>query len=211
MHKEEQLMLRNVLVFNVSEFYPLSASTNSNLGLSERVVGRIMWISTRRTSILLTVLCLKDDIFEFCRQYEQHIQSFGGIDYILLGVGHASNIGFNGPGSSVNVGTRLVLLDNDARKEAARTFKSIENVPASVITMGISTIMKAKNVILMAWGEDKSHIVANTVEGKVSETVPSTYLQNHMNAKAVIDLSAAYELTRISHPCWLPTVIGITN
>lgn len=77
--------------------------------------------------------------------------------------------------------------------------------------MGISTILRAKNVILVAWGEDKSRIIANTVEGKVSETVPSTYLQTHMNAKVVIDLSAAYELTRISHPWWLPTVIGIIN
>ena len=203
MHKEEQLSFRNVIVFNVYEFYPLSASTNSNLAyLKESLLDHVDIDPKNIYSPDGSMP--KDDIFEFCRQYEQHIQSFGGIDYILLGVGHASNIGFNGPGSSVNVGTRLVLLDNDARKEAARTFKSIENVPASVITMGISTIMKAKNVILMAWGEDKSHIVANTVEGKVSETVPSTYLQNHMNAKAVIDLSAAYELTRISHP-WLVT------
>ena len=203
MHKEEQLSFRNVIVFNVYEFYPLSASTNSNLAyLKESLLNHVDIDPKNIYSPDGSMP--KDDIFEFCRQYEQHIQSFGGIDYILLGVGHASNIGFNGPGSSVNVGTRLVLLDNDARKEAARTFKSIENVPASVITMGISTIMKAKNVILMAWGEDKSHIVANTVEGKVSETVPSTYLQNHPNAKVVIDLSAAYDLTRISHP-WLVT------
>ena len=203
MHKEEQLSFRNVIVFNVYEFYPLSASTNSNLAyLKESFLDQVDIDPKNIYSPDGSMP--KDDIFEFCRQYEQQIQNFGGIDYILLGVGHASNIGFNGPGSSANVGTRLVLLDNDARKEAARTFKSIENVPASVITMGISTILRAKNVILMAWGEDKSRIIANTVEGKVSETVPSTYLQTHMNAKVVIDLSAAYELTRISHP-WLVT------
>ncbi|WP_075556568.1 glucosamine-6-phosphate deaminase [Parabacteroides timonensis] len=203
LHKEEQLSFRNVIVFNVYEFYPLSASTNSNLTyLKESFLDQVDIDPKNIYSPDGSIP--KDDIFEFCRQYEQQIQAVGGIDYILLGVGHASNIGFNGPGSSVNVGTRLVLLDNDARKEAARTFKSIENVPASVITMGISTILRAKNVILMAWGEDKARIIANTVEGKVSEAVPSTYLQNHMNVKVVIDLSAAYELTRISHP-WLVT------
>lgn len=203
LHKEEQLSFRNVIVFNVYEFYPLSASTNSNLTyLKESFLDHVDIDPKNIYSPDGSMP--KDAIFEFCRNYEQQIQAVGGIDYILLGVGHASNIGFNGSGSSVSVGTRLVLLDNDARKEAARTFKSIENVPASVITMGISTILRAKNVILMAWGEDKARIVANTIEGKVSEAVPSTYLQNHMNAKAVIDLSAAYELTRISHP-WLVT------
>ena len=203
LHKEEQLSFRNVIVFNVYEFYPLSASTNSNLTyLKESFLDHVDIDPKNIYSPDGSMP--KDAIFEFCRNYEQQIQAVGGIDYILLGVGHASNIGFNGPGSSVSVGTRLVLLDNDARKEAARTFKSIENVPASVITMGISTILRAKNVVLMAWGEDKARIIANTIEGKVSEAVPSTYLQNHMNAKAVIDLSAAYELTRISHP-WLVT------
>ncbi len=203
MHREEQLSFRNVIIFNVYEFYPLKASTNSNLAyLKESFLDHVDIDPKNIYSPDGSMP--KESIYEFCRQYEQYIRNFGGIDYILLGVGHASNIGFNAPGSSSTVGTRLVLLDNDSRKEAARTFKSIENVPAGVITMGISTILKAKNVILMAWGEDKAKIIANTVEGKVSDAVPSTYLQNHLNAKVVIDLSAGYELTRISHP-WLVT------
>ncbi|MDD3254896.1 MAG: PIG-L family deacetylase, partial [Parabacteroides sp.] len=146
----------------------------------------------------------KDNIYEFCRNYERQIQQVGGIDYMLLGVGYACNIGFNGPGSSANTTTRLVFMDNNSRKEASRMFNSIDNVPTSVITMGISTIMKSKNIILMAWGEDKAANIFNAVEGKLSDTIPATFLQNHDNAKVVIDLSAAYNLTRISHP-WLVT------
>ena len=146
----------------------------------------------------------KDAIIDFCRMYEENIQKAGGLDYILLGVGHASNIMFNGVGATLSSRTRLVLLEGTARKEASRTFPSLDNVPAGVITMGIATMMKARNVILMAWGEDKAKIIAKTVEGKVSDAVPSSYLQNHTNAKVVVDLSAAYDLTRISHP-WLVT------
>lgn len=104
--------------------------------------------------------------------YEENIQKAGGLDYILLGVGHASNIMFNGVGATLSSRTRLVLLEGTARKEASRTFPSLDNVPAGVITMGIATMMKARNVILMAWGEDKAKIIAKTVEGKVSDAVP---------------------------------------
>jgi len=89
----------------------------------------------------------KDNIYEFCRNYERQIQQVGGIDYMLLGVGYACNIGFNGPGSSANTTTRLVFMDNNSRKEASRMFNSIDNVPTSVITMGISTILKSKHII----------------------------------------------------------------
>lgn len=146
----------------------------------------------------------KDAILDFCRQYEETIQSVGGIDCMLLGIGNSSNIMFNVGGTTISSRTRMVLLEGASRKEAARTFPSQENVPAGIITMGISTMMNARSVILMAWGEDKASIVAKTVEGKVSDAVPSSYLQNHPNAKVVIDLSAAYDLTRISHP-WLVT------
>ncbi|MEG1545338.1 MAG: membrane protein insertase YidC, partial [Tannerellaceae bacterium] len=203
MHKEEKLSFRNVIVFNVYEFYPLVSVANSNLSyLKEALLDQVDIDPANIYSP--DGFMAKDAIYEFCKQYEQQIQSVGGIDYLLLGVGTASNIGFNGPGSTASSTTRLVLLDNDARKEASKTFKSIENVPASIITMGISTILRAKSIVLMAWGETKARIIQKTVEGSVSDVVPATYLQNHFNAKVVIDLSAAYELTRISHP-WLVT------
>ena len=203
MHKEEQLSFRNVVLFVEYEFYPLVSSSAGNVAqLKEALLDHI---DIAPENVYAPDGCMpKDAIIDFCRIYEENIQKAGGLDYILLGVGHASNIMFNGVGASLSSRTRLVLLEGAARKEASRTFPSLDNVPAGVITMGIATMMKARNVILMAWGEDKANIIAKTVEGKVSDAVPSSYLQNHTNAKVVVDLSAAYDLTRISHP-WLVT------
>ena len=203
MHKEEQLSFRNVVVFVEYEFFPLVSPSAGNVAqLKEALLDHI---DIALENVYAPDGCMpKDAIIDFCRMYEENIQKAGGLDYILLGVGHASNIMFNGVGATLSSRTRLVLLEGTARKEASRTFPSLDNVPAGVITMGIATMMKARNVILMAWGEDKAKIIAKTVEGKVSDAVPSSYLQNHTNAKVVVDLSAAYDLTRISHP-WLVT------
>ena len=203
MHQEEELSFQHVVVFVEYEFYPLASVASGNLArLKEELFDHV---DIKPENIFAPDGCMaKDDILEFCRQYEEKIQSFGGIDYMLLGVGSASNIMFNVAGTTISSRTRLVLLEGASRKEASRTFPSMENVPAGVVTMGIGTMMAAKHVILMAWGDDKSQIIAQTVEGKVSDAIPSSYLQGHSDAKVVIDLSAAYQLTRISHP-WLVT------
>ncbi len=200
-YKEEHLSFRNVIVFNVYEFYPLVASAFSNLSYLKDYFLDHVDIDPKNVYSPDGTMPT-DAIYDFCRHYEGLIRMVGGIDYMLLGIGHAGNIGFNGPGSTTSVGARLVLLNNDDRKEASKIFKSIENVPASVITMGVSTILNAKHITLMAWGENKAEIIRRTVEGKVSDTDPATYLQNHSNARVMIDLGAAYHLTRISHP-WL--------
>lgn len=201
LHNEEQLSFQNVIVFVEYEFYPLPAPTAGNVArLKEALLDHI---DIKPENIYAPDGCMaKETILDFCRTFEQTIQKVGGIDYILLGVGHASNIMFNESGASPSSRTRLVLLEGASRKEAARTFPSTESVPAGVITMGIGTMMHAKQAVLMAWGDDKAKIIARTVEGKVSESVPSSYLQNHADAKVIVDLSAAYDLTRISHP-WL--------
>ena len=203
MHKEEKLSFRNVIAFVEYEFYPLANPSAGNLArLKEELFDQV---DIDPANIYCPDGSMpKDAILDFCRQYEETIQSVGGIDCMLLGIGNSSNIMFNVGGTTISSRTRMVLLEGASRKEAARTFPSQENVPAGIITMGISTMMNARSVILMAWGEDKASIVAKTVEGKVSDAVPSSYLQNHPNAKVVIDLSAAYDLTRISHP-WLVT------
>ena len=146
----------------------------------------------------------KDTIFEYCRLYEQRIESFGGLDAVLLGIGRVGNIGFNEPGSRLNSTTRLILLDNDSRNEASKMFGSIESTPISSITMGVSTILAAKKIFLMAWGDDKAKMVKECVEGAVTDTIPASYLQTHNNAHVIIDLSAAGNLTRIHRP-WLVT------
>lgn len=203
MHKEEQLSFRHVIVFVEYEFYPLSSSTSG-------VVNRLKAELFDQVDILPENIYYpdgrmpKDAILEFCAQYEEKIQQVGGIDCMLLGIGSNSNIMFNSAGTLQSSRTRMVLLEGASRKEAAATFASTDNVPAGIITMGISTMLKARSVILMAWGDEKAAIMKETIEGKISDGTPSTYLQIHQHAKAIVDLSAAYSLTRISHP-WLVT------
>ena len=203
-HKEEGLSFRNVIIFNLYEYYPLTSDAiNSNLNaLKEMFLDHVDVDKQNIFSLDGTIP--KDTIFEYCRLYEQRIESFGGLDAVLLGIGRVGNIGFNEPGSRLNSTTRLILLDNDSRNEASKMFGSIESTPISSITMGVSTILAAKKIYLMAWGEDKAKMVKECVEGAVTDTIPASFLQTHNNAHVVIDLSAAGNLTRIHRP-WLVT------
>ena len=204
MHKEEGLSFRNVVVFNLYEYYPLASdAVNSNLNaLKEMLLDHVDIDMQNVFSPNGTIA--KDTIFEYCRLYEQRIESFGGIDVAVLGIGRVGNIGFNEPGSRLNSTTRLILLDSDSRNEASKMFGSIESTPVSSITMGVATILSAKKVYLLAWGEEKAKMVKECVEGNVTDTIPASYLQTHNNAHIAIDLSAAANLTRIQRP-WLVT------
>ena len=204
MHKEEGLSFRNVVVFNLYEYYPLASdAVNSNLNsLKEMLLDHVDIDMQNVFSPSGTIA--KDTIFEYCRLYEQRIESFGGIDIAVLGIGRVGNIGFNEPGSRLNSTTRLILLDSDSRNEASKMFGSIESTPVSSITMGVATILSAKKVYLLAWGEEKAKMVKECVEGNVTDTIPASYLQIHNNAHIAIDLSAAANLTRIQRP-WLVT------
>lgn len=204
MHREEALSFRNVIVFTLYEYYPLAPdAVNSNLKTLQTMFLDLVDIN-KQNVFSPDGTIPKDTIFEHCRLYEQRIESFGGIDILLLGIGRVGNIGFNEPGSQANSNTRLILLDNTSRNDAAKLFGGTENVPISSITMGISTILAAKKIFLMAWGDDKAQMIKETVEGKVSDTIPASYLQMHNNTRVAIDLSAASNLTRIQRP-WLVT------
>lgn len=204
MHREEGLSFRNVIVFNLYEYYPLSENAvSSNLNsLKEMLLNHVDIDPQNIFSPSGSIA--KDTIFEYCRLYEQRIESFGGIDVAVLGIGRVGNIGFNEPGSRLNSTTRLILLDNASRNEASKMFGNIENTPISSITMGVSTILSAKKVYLMAWGEEKAQMIKECVEGNITDTIPASYLQTHNNAHIAIDLSAAANLTRIQRP-WLVT------
>ena len=204
MHREEGLSFRNVIVFNLYEYYPLSENAvSSNLNsLKEMLLNHVDIDPQNIFSPSGSIA--KDTIFEYCRLYEQRIESFGGIDVAVLGIGRVGNIGFNEPGSRLNSTTRLILLDNASRNEASKMFGNIENTPISSITMGVSTILAAKKVYLMAWGEEKAQMIKECVEGNITDTIPASYLQTHNNAHIAIDLSAATNLTRIQRP-WLVT------
>ena len=203
MHVEEQLSFWNVVVFLLYEFYPLTSTVCSNLSFLKDFFLDCVDIDPHN---IYCPDCFMNQnaISEFCRQYDQQIDDMGGIDYLLLGVGHCCCIGFNTPGTSISTRTHPVLLDSDSRKEAARFFHTLENIPSCVITMGLATILKAKNIFLMAWGEEKSNHIRQTVEEKLDDSFPATCLQNHPNTRIIVDLQAAGALTRISYP-WLVT------
>ncbi len=202
-HKNEGLSFKNVIVFNTYEFYPVMDFSFSNLQMLKDVFLDQVDINPKNIfSPDATVE--KDLIGENCEKFEKNLKEMNGLDYLLLGLGSKGNVGFNMPGSSLHSETRLVMLDGDSRKDISRNFGSLDKVPVSAITMGLSDMMDAKKISLIAWGEQKAESIKDIVEGPVTDMVPGSILQTHDEAKVFVDLSAASELTRISRP-WLVT------
>ena len=201
-HEAGRLSFGNVVVFNAYEYFPLNAE-NVNRSINQLKERFLNHVDIEAENIFTPDGTLaQDDVQEHCRQYEQHIKEQGGLDVILLGIGRMGNIATNEPGSSITSASRLILIDETAREEMKMSFGSQETVPPCSITMGVSTILSARRIFLTAWGEEKADIIKKTGEGKVSDTVPASFLQTHNDAHVVIDLSAAAKLTRIQHP-WL--------
>lgn len=201
-HKVKKLSFHNVVVFNAYEYFQLSKDTrNSAINqLRERFLNHIdinpQNIFTPDGSVA------QDKVQEHCRLYEQRIESFGGIDIMLLGIGRIGNIATNEPGSGLTSTSRIILLDQVSRQEMTMSFGTSEPVPPCSITMGISTILRSRKIYLVAWGEEKAEIIQKTIEGKITDAIPASFLQTHNDAHVIIDLSAASQLTRIVHP-WL--------
>src|SRR5690606_13825922 len=143
-----------------------------------------------------------EEVPHYCQAYEKTIRDVGGIDLQILGIGRTGHIGFNEPGSGKDSRTRLIWLDKLTRMDAASHFFGIEDVPQRAITMGVGTILDAKRIVLMAFGEGKAAIVAQAVEGPVTPAVAASFLQEHPNATVYLDSAAAAKLTRIKSP-WL--------
>jgi glucosamine-6-phosphate deaminase len=202
MHKEENLSFQNVITFNLDEYFPMQpeAAQSYVSFMGEHLFNHV---DIQRENIHIpdgTVS--KEQIATFCLGYERKIESLGGLDMQILGIGRTGHIGFNEPGSAPNSGTRLVTLDDLTRRDAARDFGGKANVPTKAITMGIGTIFKAKEIILMAWSKKKASIIKKAVEGEISGEVPATYLQLSQNIEFVLDEDAASDLTRFNIP-WL--------
>lgn len=199
MHKDGKLSFSNVVAFNLYEYYPLKGATQGcYLQMKDMLFDHVDIDPTNIFSPNGTAH--KSDIMAECAAYEQKIADFGGIDFQILGIGQTGNIGFNEPGSQSNSKTRLILLDNNSRKDAADLFGKIDLVPISAITLGVGTILKAKRIVLLAWGEHKSTVLKEAIEGPITDALPASFLQTHSDVKVMIDLSAASELTRISRP-----------
>lgn len=202
MHREEGLSFRNVITFNLDEYYPMQPdSEQSYVTFMNKHLFSHVDIERANVHIPDGTLPL-EEIHDYCLAYEQKITSLGGLDLQILGIGRTGHIGFNEPGSAPNSGTRLVTLDDLTRRDASREFGGKENVPTKAITMGIGTIFKAREIILMAWNAKKADIVKKAVEGDISAEVPATYLQLSDHVEFVLDKDAASLLTRFDTP-WL--------
>jgi len=202
LYKEEGLSFKNVITFNLDEYYPMQANAAQSYVtfMNENLFDHI---DIDRANVHIPDGTLRiEEIEPFCLAYEQKITACGGLDIQILGIGRTGHIGFNEPGSAPNSGTRLVTLDDLTRRDASRDFGGKELVPTKAITMGIGTIFKAKQIILMAWNSKKASIVKKAVEGEISSDVPATYLQLSDRVEFVLDQDASSELTRFDTP-WL--------
>ena len=202
LHKEEGLSFKNVVTFNLDEYYPMqpTAAQSYVTFMNENIFGHV---DIDRNNVHIPDGTLgKEEVAAFCLDYEQKITRLGGLDLQILGIGRTGHIGFNEPGSAPNSGTRLVTLDDLTRNDASRDFGGKQNVPTKAITMGIGTIFKAREIILMAWSQKKAPIIKKAVEGEMSGDVPATYLQLSEHVEFVLDEAAASQLTRFDTP-WL--------
>jgi len=202
LHKEAGLSFKNVITFNLDEYYPMApaAIQSYNAFMKEHLFDHV---DIELSNVHVPDGQLKqEDITDYCLAYEQQISALGGLDLQILGIGRTGHIGFNEPGSAPNSGTRLVSLDDLTRSDASHDFGGKNNVPSKAITMGIGTIFKAREIILMAWGTKKAAILKKAVEGELSSDVPATYLQLSDHVEFVVDYAASSELTRFNTP-WL--------
>lgn len=202
MHKEEGLSFKHVITFNLDEYYPIETDAlqsynrfmKTNLFDHVDILPENIHIPNGEIK--------KEDIKSHCLQYEKKIDAAGGIDLQVLGIGVNGHIGFNEPGSGIYSRTRLITLDNSTRIANAYEFANISQVPRLAITMGIGTILKAKKIVLMAWGASKAPVIKQAVEEDDTEHVPASLLQNHDDVTFYVDDAAAGELTRNKTP-WL--------
>lgn len=211
MHKEEGLSFKNVISFNLDEYYPMKPDAVQSYWrfMKEQLFDHVD-IDPENFHIPDGTVS-PSMLAQHCQDYEKKIKDAGGLDFQLLGIGGNGHIGFNEPGSLENTKTRLMMLDQSTRAAAKSDFGGeLTKVPKKAITLGVAKILQAKRIVLLAWGERKAPMICNAVEGTVSAQNPSSYLQKHANALFVIDEAAASGLKRMKTP-WLVEDVKWTN
>ncbi len=202
MHREEGLSFRGVVTFNLDEYYPMTpGSIHSYRRFMQENLFDHIDIDPADTHVPDGGVP-RDGVRAMADAYEAAIRAAGGIDFQLLGIGKTGHIGFNEPGSGAESRTRLVQLDVITRRDAAADFFGEEHVPREAVTMGVATILEAREIAILATGEHKAAIVRRAVEGEVDLEVAATFLQRHPNTTFYLDTAAAAELTRVATP-WL--------
>src|SRR5246127_3841225 len=199
-HQAGQVDFARVITFNLDEYYPMPPD-------SPHSYRRYMWenlfahVNVRPEQVHIPDGGVpRERLVEYCAAYERAITEAGGIDLQLLGIGKSGHIGFNEPGSSQDSRTGLATLDTVTRKDASADFFGEDNVPREAVTMGIATILEAREIALIATGEHKAEIVARAVEGDISQDVAATFLPRHPNSTAYLDAAPPAQLTRIHTP-----------
>jgi glucosamine-6-phosphate deaminase len=200
MHREEGLDFSNVVTFNLDEYYPMDPESihSYHRYMRENLFDHINL--PRENAHLPPGSLPREEVEAACAAYEGAIRAHGGIDFQILGIGKTGHIGFNEPGSGVESRTRLIALDTVTRRDAAADFFGEDNVPTEAITMGVASILDAREIALVATGEHKAAIIRRAVEGEPDPDVAATYLQAHPSATFYLDPAAAAELTRIKTP-----------
>ena len=202
LHREEGLSFTNVTTFNLDEYYPLPPEhAQSYRSFMRRHLFDHVDLDPARTHLPSGTVA-KGDVDSHCAAYEAAIRAAGGIDFQILGIGRTGHIGFNEPGSPRHSLTRLVTLDPLTRRDAAGDFGGNDSTPRHALTMGVRSILNARRVVLMAWGQHKAEIVRTAIEGEVNAHVSASFLQEHPAALFVLDTAAAGALTR-NHTPWL--------
>ena len=202
LHKEEGLSFRDVITFNLDEYDGLTPDHPESYHrfMREQLFDHID-IPAENTHVPSGTVP-RQEVYAWCQEYERKMDEAGGLDLQILGIGRTGHIGFNEPGSGRDSLTRLVNLDSLTRLDAARDFLGMENVPRHAITMGVGSILKARKVVLLAWGEGKAGVIAKAVEETPVESLPASFLQGHPDVRFIVDQAAGAELTRIKLP-WL--------
>ena len=201
-HREEGLDFSRVITFNLDEYWPIApaAAQSYHAWMHENLFRRVNILP--QNIHILSGAVKEADIEAESRRYEEAIAAAGGIDIQVLGIGRLGHIGFNEPGSDRASRTRRVRLDKVTRMDAAADFFGEENVPQEALTMGVATILEAREICLLAFGENKAPIVRRAVEGEISSTVAASFLQEHPRAAFYLDAAAAADLARMAAP-WL--------
>jgi glucosamine-6-phosphate deaminase len=200
LHKEARLDFSRVITFNLDEYYPMSPDdAHSYRRWMHETFFNHVNIPPENIHIPDGTI-REEDAEDYCARYEQKIRRVGGIDLQILGIGRTGHIGFNEPGSTRNSRTRMVTLDPVTRRDAAGDFFGEENVPHQALTMGVGTILEARKIVIMAWGEHKAPIVRRAVEGEITESIAASFLQEHPDTTFILDEAAAGDLTAIREP-----------
>ncbi|MEP6672196.1 MAG: glucosamine-6-phosphate deaminase [Chthoniobacter sp.] len=201
MHKEQGLDFSGVTTFNLDEYVglPPEHPASYHAFMWENFFGQI---NVQRERVHIPD-GLSSHIPAFCRKYEEAIVATGGIDLQVLGIGSDGHIGFNEPSSSLASRTRIKTLTAETRRDNAQAFGDADKVPFHVVTMGVGTIMDARHVIILAFGDKKAEAIAGAVEGPITAMNPASILQMHPVATCIIDEGAATKLARTEYYRWV--------